>query len=249
MGACARVVGDHRADRRGAHRSAIVLPRRRVRTGEDVAQVPQARPALSGPGSSRCFHPPPALYSWRGRLLLPLLADLPVGGGLVWDAADARDERSIADWVRVGEYKPGKPHRVFLGNQPACRVLVRGTAPGEADDDRLEQQDRGAHTHVPPGATRAAIRAASAVPADTVPAKAAEILGSGDDVSAQDTVPFCLWSVATCPDSYEEALWRTVSGLGDQDTTCAIVGGILALHVGEKGIPVAWVKAREKLPT
>ena len=49
--------------------------------------------------------------------------------------------------------------------------------------------------------------------------------------------------------SPEEALWRTVSGLGDRDTTCAIVGGILALGVGEKGTTGAWVRAREKLPT
>ncbi|MBI5502098.1 MAG: ADP-ribosylglycohydrolase family protein [Deltaproteobacteria bacterium] len=100
-----------------------------------------------------------------------------------------------------------------------------------------------------PGATRAAICATFDLPAETVPGKAAEILGSGEDVSAQDTVPYCLWNVATCPDSYEEAMWRTVSGLGDRDTTCAIVGGIVALRVGERGVPTAWVRAGEQLPT
>src|SRR4051812_6349887 len=46
--------------------------------------------------------------------------------------------------------------------------------------------------------------------------------------------------------AFEEALWATVSGLGDRDTTCAIVGGILALH-GNAEIPQAWLEAREPL--
>ena len=49
-------------------------------------------------------------------------------------------------------------------------------------------------------------------------------------------------------DSYEEALWLTVSGLGDRDTTCAMVGGIVALYTGVKGIPAPWMQAREPLP-
>jgi ADP-ribosylglycohydrolase len=47
------------------------------------------------------------------------------------------------------------------------------------------------------------------------------------------------------PRDYEAALWRTVSGLGDRDTTCAIVGGIVALSAG--GVPPAWLAARERL--
>jgi ADP-ribosylglycohydrolase len=57
--------------------------------------------------------------------------------------------------------------------------------------------------------------------------EAALDLGSGYAVSAQDTVPFVLWCAAQYPDNYEEALWLTVSGLGDRDTTCAMVGGIV----------------------
>ena len=45
-----------------------------------------------------------------------------------------------------------------------------------------------------------------------------------------------------------DAPWLTVSGLGDRDTTCAIVGGIVACYVGEEGIPAAWLQAREPLP-
>jgi ADP-ribosylglycohydrolase len=46
---------------------------------------------------------------------------------------------------------------------------------------------------------------------------------------------------------YEEAMWQTVSGFGDRDTTCAIVGGIVAAYTGIEGIPSAWRAAQETL--
>jgi ADP-ribosylglycohydrolase len=74
------------------------------------------------------------------------------------------------------------------------------------------------------------------------------VLGSGWEVTAQDTVPFVLWCAGTHLADYTEALWTTVSGLGDRDTTCAIVGGIVAAHVGLKGLPAEWLRRREPLP-
>ncbi len=65
-------------------------------------------------------------------------------------------------------------------------------------------------------------------------------------MSAQDTVPFCLWSAAYRLDHFEEALWWTAKGGGDCDTTCAIVGGIVALSA--QAIPAAWLEQREALP-
>jgi len=41
---------------------------------------------------------------------------------------------------------------------------------------------------------------------------------------------------------------RKTTGLGDVDTTCAIVGGIVALATGKEGIPADWVARRECLP-
>jgi len=73
-------------------------------------------------------------------------------------------------------------------------------------------------------------------------------LGNGTGVSAQDTAPFALWCAAGHLDNYEEALWLTVSGFGDRDTTCAIVGGIVAAYTGTEGIPAAWRADREPLP-
>ncbi len=74
---------------------------------------------------------------------------------------------------------------------------------------------------------------------------AVQTLGNGKKVSAQDTVPFCLWVAAHFGDDYEQALWTTVSAGGDMDTTCAIVGGIVALSAPK--IPENWLAHREPL--
>jgi ADP-ribosylglycohydrolase len=71
-------------------------------------------------------------------------------------------------------------------------------------------------------------------------------LGTGMNVSAQDTVPFCIWTAAYHLDDYKRALWETVKGHGDSDTTSAIVGGIVALSAPE--LPLEWLKRREPLP-
>ena len=104
------------------------------------------------------------------------------------------------------------------------------------------------HEHTPDGPTRDGIANARSLPIDTDVQTAASTLGNGSNVVAHDTVPFCLWCAARHFDNYEQALWTTVSGLGDRDTTCAIVGGIVVLSAGEQSIPRAWLEAREALP-
>jgi len=92
------------------------------------------------------------------------------------------------------------------------------------------------------------IERALALPSDTPVNKAVAVLGNGARVSAQDTVPFCLWAAAHHLDDYQDALWTTVSGLGDRDTTCAIVGGIVAMSAGFESIPKSWIDSREPIP-
>lgn len=77
---------------------------------------------------------------------------------------------------------------------------------------------------------------------------AADILGNGIQISCPDTVPFCLFCAGEFLDDYEEALWQTVSALGDRDTTCAIVGGIVAMYAGADSIPKPWLEKREPIP-
>jgi ADP-ribosylglycohydrolase len=79
-------------------------------------------------------------------------------------------------------------------------------------------------------------------------ARAAAVLGNGRQVSAPDTVPFTLWVAAHHLDEYESAFWATASAGGDVDTTCAIVGGIVAAHVGVEGVPASWRQACEPPP-
>ncbi len=73
-------------------------------------------------------------------------------------------------------------------------------------------------------------------------------VGNGSEISAQDTVPFCLWSACNHLACYEEALLSTIEVGGDCDTNGAIVGGIIASFSGLDGIPKNWHKAREPLP-
>jgi len=101
---------------------------------------------------------------------------------------------------------------------------------------------------VPPGYTRSAIDEALALPASATIVDAAEELGNGSGVTAPDTVPLCLWVASRRSDDFAEALWETVAALGDIDTTCAIVGGMVSVVCGIEGIPGPWRDARETLP-
>lgn len=125
----------------------------------------------------------------------------------------------------------------------AISCQTRGETP-----DRRAFLD-GVLPHVPPSNTREKIRHARDFAEGVSTRFAAEVLGTGHQVSAQDTVPFALFCAGENLARYEESLWETVSGLGDRDTTCAIVGGIVALHVGSEGIPPTWIASRERMPT
>jgi ADP-ribosylglycohydrolase len=103
--------------------------------------------------------------------------------------------------------------------------------------------DRVPDTDVRRGAERAL-----ALEPDATIERAVDVLGNGTQVSAQDTVPLVLWCAAHQLDDYRRALWRTVSALGDRDTTCAMVGGIVACRVGHQGLPTDWLTCREQLP-
>ena len=102
---------------------------------------------------------------------------------------------------------------------------------------------------MPASETKHGVERAAALSPESSVAVAVEDLGNGSQVVAQDTVPFSLWCAARHRDDFEEAMWTTVSGLGDRDTTCAIVGGIVAGVVGEDALPASWLELREPLTT
>ncbi|MFF2652772.1 ADP-ribosylglycohydrolase family protein [Streptomyces sp. NPDC058045] len=79
------------------------------------------------------------------------------------------------------------------------------------------------------------------------PSTVAAVLGCGRRTSAQDTVPFAVWSAARGLGDFREAFWATAQVGGDVDTTCAIVGGIVS--VTEAGSPPRpWLDRTEPLP-
>jgi ADP-ribosylglycohydrolase len=130
----------------------------------------------------------------------------------------------------------GQAGAVAVAVAAAC--LGRGDSRGEV------------WTHVlaltPAGATREGLQRASRLGFDVPATYAALKLGSGAEVLSCDTVPFAVWCALKHHDDFREAMWSTVSGLGDRDTTCAIVGGLVALHDAP---PAEWVQAREPLPS
>jgi ADP-ribosylglycohydrolase len=99
----------------------------------------------------------------------------------------------------------------------------------------------------PDSAVRTGIKKAIQLGDRATVEEAAAALGNGWEITAMDTVPFVLWCAGRWVPDYEEAMWQTVSAGGDKDTTCAMVGGIVALRTGLDGIPKDWRRRREAL--
>jgi ADP-ribosylglycohydrolase len=146
--------------------------------------------------------------------------------------------------ITTHRHREGIDGAIAVAIAAALAVRSRGSAPPGA-----EAFLDGVVRSTPPGRVRDAIGRAVGVPSGAASSEAAAILGSGSEISALDTVPFALWAVAGSLDSFEETFWRTVAGLGDRDTTCAIACGISAARVGRVGVPDLWRDRREPLPS
>lgn len=156
----------------------------------------------------------------------------------------------------LGAWFAGDPHRAAEqaslsaavthahpeGRAGAVAVAVAAAVASEEAERLLDE----VLAHTPAGATRDRIARAAQFPLDEDPCAVAILLGAGESLTAQDTVPYTIWCAAHNIGSYEQAFWATVSALGDRDTTCAIVGGIVAAGGGRP--PEDWVASREPLP-
>jgi ADP-ribosylglycohydrolase len=142
-----------------------------------------------------------------------------VAAGLAWQLGLSQEETEAAE----GEVKAG------MGSDRAERFF------GEVL--RLTPESR----------VRRGILIASQTPAQVPPAEVAKALGNGSQVTAPDTVPFCIWMAAHHLDHFVPALSQTIAAGGDCDTNAAIVGGIVALSAGRESIPIEWLKAREAI--
>lgn len=126
----------------------------------------------------------------------------------------------------------------------AALVADPGTG-GPADGAELLD---GVMALVPRSAVLAGIRRARDMLDYSDPATVAAVLGCGRRTSAHDTVPFTLWAAGRCLGHFEEALWTTAQAGGDVDTTCAVVGGIVAAGGPAAAPPRQWTEATEALP-
>lgn len=130
----------------------------------------------------------------------------------------------------------------------AGAIAVAVAAAWAADPGRQGSILECAMKHTPLGEVRAGIASAINLGLDVSVPTAVNALGNGLKITAPDTVPFALWCAARRLHDFEDALWETAEGLGDVDTTCAMVGGIVAPAVGFAGIPPDWIASREPLP-
>lgn len=101
--------------------------------------------------------------------------------------------------------------------------------------------------HAPPSETCSSIERAADLPRVTDLGRAVKTLGNGSQITCPDTVPLCLWLAARHWTSFTDALWATAAAMGDIDTNCAIVGGIVALSDPDP-IPQDWLDARGRIP-
>jgi ADP-ribosylglycohydrolase len=159
----------------------------------------------------------------------------PIGGFFAGEPERAAEESQLAAVIT---------HAHPEGQAGAMAIAAAAAIAAKAPLPTGREFIREVLAFVPPSLTRDQIDRSCHISRDNH-AEAVRSLGTGIRVSSQDTVPFCLWSAAHHLTSFEEGLWWTARGLGDCDTTCAIVGGILALCAE---VPQDWLVRREPLP-
>lgn len=160
----------------------------------------------------------------------------PVGGYFFYDLKQAAEQARLSAMV-THVHPEGQAGAMAVA---VAAAIAANTSPPHGSDFLKEILP-----FVPDSETEMRIELAMQIPPDDLKT-AIQKLGTGNQVSCQDTVPFCLWVAAHNLNDFEQALWLTAKGLGDVDTTCAIVGGIVALSAKE--IPAIWLQRREPLP-
>jgi ADP-ribosylglycohydrolase len=160
----------------------------------------------------------------------------PIGGFFTGDPLKAAEQARLSAEVT---------HAHEEGQAGAMAVAAAAAVAAQEDFPTGRDFIETVSEFIPSSQVLSGIKIASETPDDSSETAVRE-LGTGDMISAQDTVPFCLWIAAYNLHNYVEALWRTAAGLGDRDTTCAIVGGIVALS--SRKIPSEWIKLSEPIP-
>ncbi|MCL2554035.1 MAG: ADP-ribosylglycohydrolase family protein [Actinomycetia bacterium] len=164
----------------------------------------------------------------------------PLGAWYAGDPAQATHQAEISAY-------PTHQHREAVAGAMAVAAAAALAADPEGCPEDPADLLAAVLELVPRSAVAAGIRRARDMLDYGDVATVAAVLGCGRRTSAHDTVPFALWAAARHLGDYERAFWTTARAGGDIDTTCAIVGGILAARPGGAP-PATWTERTESLP-
>ncbi|MEV6173833.1 ADP-ribosylglycohydrolase family protein [Streptomyces sp. NPDC051954] len=157
----------------------------------------------------------------------------------------ADDPEQATHQAEISAYPTHQHREAVVGAMAVAAAASIAAAPGGPPSAQALLD--GVIALVPKSAVGAGLRRARDMLDYADAGTVAAVLGCGRRTSAHDTVPFALWSAARALGDYEEAFWTTAQVGGDVDTTCAIVGGVIAS--GKAGTPPsAWVERTEALP-
>jgi ADP-ribosylglycohydrolase len=166
----------------------------------------------------------------------------PLGAYFAEDLDTGLPGESVLSAAVTHAHPEGKAGAIAVAVAAAMAWRLREQPKDRAATELL----KAVYDRTPDGETRRGLARAQALSFSTSPQIAGRILGNGSAVTAPDTVPYAVWSAAKHLDNYKEALVCTVTGDGDCDTNCAIVGGIVALYGGRESIPPECREARER---
>ncbi|WP_411145074.1 ADP-ribosylglycohydrolase family protein [Streptomyces sp. x-80] len=158
----------------------------------------------------------------------------------------ADDPEQATHQAEISAYVTHQHREAVVGAMAVAAAAALVASPGR--DIGPEELLDGVLELIPRSAVQAGLRRARDMLDYADSGTVAAVLGCGRRTSAHDTVPFTLWAAARHLGDYEQAFWTTAQVGGDVDTTCAIVGGIVA--AGSGGTPPrAWLDGVEPLPS
>ncbi|MEU0949018.1 ADP-ribosylglycohydrolase family protein [Streptomyces canus] len=157
----------------------------------------------------------------------------------------ADDPEQATHQAEISAYPTHRHREAVVGAMAVAAAAALAAAPGGPPSPGALLD--GVIALVPKSAVGAGLRRARDMLDYGDASTVAAVLGCGRRTTAHDTVPFAVWSAARSLGDYEEAFWTTAQVGGDVDTTCAIVGGVIA--AGTAGAPPAeWVERTEAFP-
>ncbi|MFJ6570579.1 ADP-ribosylglycohydrolase family protein [Streptomyces sp. NPDC091292] len=157
----------------------------------------------------------------------------------------ADDPEQATHQAEISAYPTHQHREAVVGSMAVAAAAALAADP--AGPPTPEALLDGVIALVPRSAVGAGLRRARDMLDYDDPGTVAAVLGCGRRTTAHDTVPFAVWSAARCLGDFERAFWETAQVGGDVDTTCAIVGGIVAT-ADTGGPPESWAARTEALP-